>query len=80
MQHAYSYTARRHWRQVQCLDAVVVFCGFQVVVGALQQAVEAQTPTSPNPLPRAMQLVTNISSLMHALPHLDEFTVLAARS
>lgn len=49
-------------------------------MGALQQAVEAQTPTSPNPLPRAMQLVTNISILMHALPLLDEFTVLAARS
>ena len=56
------------------------FLWVQVVVGALQQEVEAQTPTSPNPLPRAMQLVTNISILMHALPHLDEFTVLAARS
>jgi len=52
----------------------------QVVVGALQQAVEAQTPTSPNPLPKAMQLVTNISTFMHALPHLDRFTLLAARS
>ena len=52
----------------------------QVVVGALQQAVEAQTPTSPNPLPWAMQLVTNISTFMHALPHLDRFTLLAARS
>ncbi|KAL3133292.1 hypothetical protein ABBQ38_007172 [Trebouxia sp. C0009 RCD-2024] len=51
----------------------------KVVVGALQQAVEAQTPTSPNPLPRAMQLVTNISTFMHALPHLDRFTLLAAR-
>ena len=52
----------------------------QVVVPALQQAVEAQTPTSPQPLPRAMQLVTNISTCLHALPHLDEFTTLAARS
>ena len=54
----------------------------QVVVGSLQQAVEAQDSASPNPnpLPGAMQLVTNISTLMHALPHLDEFTVLAARS
>ena len=49
-------------------------------MGALQQAVEAQSPTSPSPLPRAMQLVTNICTLMRALPHLDHFTLLAARS
>lgn len=55
-------------------------CGsVQVVVEALQQAVEAPGPTGSNPLPRAMQLVTNISTFMHSLPHLDEFTTLAAR-
>jgi len=51
----------------------------QVVVEALQQAVAAPGPTGSNPLPRAMQLVTNISTFMHSLPHLDEFTTLAAR-
>lgn len=57
----------------------VSISGMQVVVEALQAAVEAGPPAASNQLPHAMQLVTNIAVFMHALPHLDMFTTLSAR-
>ncbi|KAA6419827.1 MAG: putative exocyst complex component 6-like [Trebouxia sp. A1-2] len=61
------------------VESSIGFLSGLVVVEALQHAVDEPGPTGSNPLPRAMQLVTNISTFMHSLPHLDEFTTLAAR-
>ena len=52
----------------------------QVVVEPIQAVIEAPPAPGSNSLPRAMQLVTNVAVLMHALPHLDDFTLLSARS
>lgn len=54
-------------------------CGVQVMIEPIQAAVAAVPALGSNHLPRAMQLVTNVAVLMHALPHLDDFTLLAAR-
>ena len=54
-------------------------CGVQVMIEPIQAAVAAVPAPGSNHLPRAMQLVTNVAVLMHALPHLDDFILLAAR-